>query len=63
MKKTSEYYLLRVLTTVGNILFVLWLLGNGIKEGFRATVYEAISYISLTILLGLNSYLLWSKNR
>jgi hypothetical protein len=41
-----------------NILFVLWILYNGINEGFEGTLPEKISYISLMGLLTLNAVLL-----
>ena len=51
------YKFFRNIALAGNILFVLWLLRNGINEGFQGTIYQIISYISLTLLLGLNSIL------
>jgi hypothetical protein len=51
--------LLVKLALTGNILFVLWMLFNGIDEGFRgSTGPEIASYIGLTLLLALNSWLL-----
>ncbi len=49
------------LVVTGNVVFVLWLLFNGIDEGFRATPLQLVSYLSLTILLALNSYLILTK--
>jgi hypothetical protein len=51
------YKLFRNVALAGNILFVLWMLYNGIDDGFRGTAYQIMSYISLTLLLGLNSIL------
>lgn len=51
------YKLFRNLALAGNIFFVLWMLYNGIDEGFRGTAYQIMSYISLTLLLALNSTL------
>jgi hypothetical protein len=51
------YKLFRNIALAGNILFVLWMLYNGINEGFRGTAYQIMSYIGLTLLLGLNSVL------
>lgn len=45
----------------GNILFVLWILYNGINENFQGTVIEKISYISLMALLTINAFLLLRK--
>jgi hypothetical protein len=49
---------------IGNIIFILWILRNGINEGFRATITEIVSYIGLILLLILNSLLLlWKKKQ
>jgi hypothetical protein len=50
--------LLRYAVIAGNILFVLWILYNGISEGFRGTRHEVLSYIGLIVLLVLNSLFL-----
>jgi hypothetical protein len=47
-----------VLAVAGSGLFILWMLYNGIGEGFRATAYPLASYLGLTLLLLLNSVLL-----
>lgn len=52
---------LKYLALAGNSLFILWLLYNGIDEGFRATPYQLMSYIVLVFLLLLNSALLFYK--
>lgn len=53
---------LKMLALAGNVLLVLWMLFNGIDEGFRgATPPEIASYIVLTLLLALNSVLLFAK--
>jgi hypothetical protein len=41
----------------GNILFILWMTFNALKEGFSGTIYEKLSYVGLVCLLVLNSYL------
>ena len=51
------------LAIAGNILFVLWILYNGIKESFQGTTIEKISYITLMGLLAVNALLLIRKNR
>jgi hypothetical protein len=56
MKNTIN--LLKFAAIVGNILFVLWILFNGISEGFVGTTLEKISYLSLMLLLVTNSILL-----
>ncbi len=55
-----NYYInmkyLTYLALAGNILFILWMLYNGINEGFAgATGPEMASYLGLTVLLVLNS--------
>ncbi|MBS1517855.1 MAG: hypothetical protein JSS91_07195 [Bacteroidetes bacterium] len=53
----------RILVVTGNIFFVLWILYNGINEGFAGTLIEKLSYISLMVLLTLNSVLLMRKHK
>jgi hypothetical protein len=55
--------LLSWLAIAGNILFVLWILYNGINESFQGTTIEKISYITLMGLLAVNAFLLIRKNR
>ncbi len=52
---------LKVLAIAGNGLFILWMLYNGIDEGFRASAYQLASYLGLTLLLLLNSVLLFVR--
>lgn len=47
----------------GNIMFILWILMNGINEGFQGTLLEKVSYISLMGLLAINSFLLINKTK
>lgn len=42
----------------GNILFTLWILYNGINEGFQGTTIEKFSYVALMGLLVVNAFLL-----
>jgi hypothetical protein len=63
MKNKQPIFILRYLAVAGNILFILWILYNGINEGFNGTVPEIISYIGLVLLLGLNSALLLLASR
>lgn len=51
---------LKYIAIGGNILFILWILFNGMEEGFRGTVFEKISYVALIGLLAINSVLLFS---
>ena len=56
------FRLFRYAATFGNALFVLWMLANGIDEGFRGSTGPQIaSYIGLTVLLGLNTMLIYRK--
>ena len=54
--------LLRVAAVSGNILFVLWVTFNGLKEGFSGTIYQKLSYIGLVGLLAINSFLILSQS-
>jgi hypothetical protein len=47
----------------GNVGFVLWILYNGVNEGFKGTRLEIISYIGLMALLLLNAVLLLGRRR
>ncbi|HKI77961.1 MAG TPA: hypothetical protein VKA26_05440 [Ignavibacteriaceae bacterium] len=51
------YKFIKSIAIAGNILFVLWILFNGINEGFKGTVYAVISYLGLILLLSLNTIL------
>ena len=54
--------LLRYLALVGNIVFVLWIVYNGIDAGARTVGrVEAVSLTALTLLLVLNIILLWRQ--
>lgn len=56
--------LLSVLAITGNILFILWITYNGIKEHFKGNINEKISYVVLISLLILNSFFVirWRKH-
>ena len=58
MKRVVEWA--RYVAVAGNVVFILWLLYNGLDEGFRARGPELASLIGLMLLLGLNSGLLLS---
>jgi hypothetical protein len=60
MKKDSSLItdLLSIAAIAGNVLFVLWILFNGINEGFKGTRVEKVSFISLMGLLVINAFLL-----
>lgn len=63
MKNINIYNLLKYAATAGNVIFVLWILRNGINEGFRGTMPEIASYIGLIFLLTLNTILLYRKEK
>jgi hypothetical protein len=63
MDKNLLFNLFRAAAIFGNVLFILWLTYNGIDEGFRATPYQIVSYISLFLLLSLNIVLLLVKTK
>jgi hypothetical protein len=58
----SSHKILRYLVFFGDIIYILWILYNGIDEGFRniASV-RAFALIGLIILLTLNIFLLTSR--
>ncbi len=53
--------LLKVAAIIGNVIFIFWILYNGINEGFQGTVPEKISYTVLILLLAVNTFLLSSS--
>ena len=59
MKNIGIYNLLKYAAIAGSIIYVLWILVNGITEGFRGTIVEVVSYIGLILLLSLNIILLY----
>lgn len=61
--KLSLTEILSLLAIVGNILFVLWIMYNGINESFQGTTIEKISYITLMGLLAVNAFLLIRNRR
>jgi len=60
-QNSKTYRFLRYIAIAGNIILVLWILRNGINEGFKGTPLEIMSYIGLMILLVLNSILIYSR--
>jgi len=60
-QNSQLYRLLRFISISGNVIFVLWILRNGINEGFRGTPLEIVSYVGLMILLLLNTFLLYKR--
>jgi uncharacterized membrane protein (DUF2068 family) len=56
MRRWLEWF-----AVAGNAIFILWLLYNGIDEGFRGTAPQIVSALSLSVLLVVNSALIVSK--
>jgi hypothetical protein len=49
---------IKKIAIVANLVFVLWILYNGINEGFKASLVEKFSYLALILLLVMNTFLL-----
>lgn len=47
----------------GDILFILWILYNGMDSGWRATPIQWVVYISLLTLLVVSSLVIHSFNK
>ncbi|MBI2042025.1 MAG: hypothetical protein HYT20_03340 [Candidatus Nealsonbacteria bacterium] len=60
---TLIYKFLGYIAVAGNVIFFLWILYNGINEGFQGTRPEIVSYIGLMILLLLNAFLIYVYGR
>lgn len=58
MKKNNLVLLLKQAAIAGNILFILWVSYNAIKEGFSGTLPEKVSGAGLVGLLIVNCFLL-----
>ena len=52
---------LRYVAIAGNAAFVLWVLYNGIDEGFRGGPVAMASMVGLIVVLALDTVLLWPK--
>jgi len=63
MRNIQFISLLRHAAIAGNILFILWVTYNGIKEGFNGTLPEKFSYVGLMALLAINSFFLINKTK
>jgi len=59
--KIPPIKLLSMAAIAGNIFFMLWITVNGLKEHFRGTIYEKLSYAALMILLLVNSLLIFFR--
>ena len=60
-KKSPFVELLAFAAIAGNILFVLWILYNGMDENFQGTTIEKIASSTLVVLLAVNTLLLIRK--
>jgi hypothetical protein len=57
MNRRHLFRLLGTAAIIGNAVFVLWILYNGMDEGWRATPVQLASYVGLMLLLALNTVL------
>ena len=53
--------LVRYAVICGNVFIILWMLFNGIHEGFKASAVEKFIYLSMFVLLAINSMLHFSN--
>jgi len=58
MKNKELVSLLGYAAIFGNIVFILWIIYNAIDDGFDGRLLEVLSFIGLTVLLTVNSFLL-----
>lgn len=61
MNKTYIYKILKYLAIFGNTVFVLWILYNGIDEGFKGTPIQIVVYLALISLLILNTVIIYRE--
>jgi len=54
---------LRYLVIAGNVVFILWIIRNGMEAGFRGSPVEVVSWVGLIALLALNAVLLWREGK
>ncbi len=53
---------LRYAALAGNVIYILWIVRNGIDEGFKGVgSVQAVSLAGLLCLLVLNSILVWKR--
>ena len=60
-QNSKSLNVLRFLTVAGNIIFILWIIRNGINEGFSGSIVEIFSYLSLILLLVLNTFFIFNQ--
>ena len=61
METNKLVFLLRYAAIAGNVLFILWVSFNAIKEGFSGTLPEKFSYVGLMGLFTTNCFLLITR--
>ncbi|KAA2256002.1 hypothetical protein F0L68_27900 [Solihabitans fulvus] len=54
---------LRMFAIAFSVLFILWIVYNGIESGFAGTMPEKVSYVGLVVLLTINIILLSRRRR
>ena len=63
MEKNAVCKLITLIAIAGNGIYVLWILVNGIDEGFKGTMVQMASFIGLLLLLTLNTILLLKNGK
>lgn len=61
MNKIAINRILRYIVIAGNAVYFLWILYNGINEGFSGGLVIIVSSSGLLVLLVLNIFLLYKK--
>jgi len=59
--KARLYNLIRSLVIIGNGAYILFLLYNGIDEGFKGNLVTTLAPLGLVLLLILNIFLLYQQ--
>ena len=67
MRDSKRYNMLQYIAILGNVIYILWVLYNGIDEGFRNIgSVQSIALLGLIVLLILNITIIYhlrkSKN-
>jgi len=61
IKSSKIYNSLKCVAVFLDVLYILWILYNGIDEGFKATLVMTVVPLGLVVLLILNIILLRQK--
>ena len=59
MKKNRKIF--RYFAISANIVFFLWIIFNGIDEGFKGSLVQVVSYTGLLFLLVINTVILLTQ--